>query len=146
MKSFKKYITEVKEFRDGYHIKWNADKVGYSTHHKDDADKELSFHKAKDEFDRGDAWEGAKKHIIRTISAQKSKEHNEREHYYQHVKPLSTLEHEWVGLHKKLKSSFNLPKDHPDRMNDKELDRYSKLGKSGIIRTSLLHDTHEVMK
>ena len=134
MITFKEFITEAK-----YDYEWDNDHLGYHVT-KDGQRVRDAFYKAKSTFDRGAADAAAKKHAIKLRGADKDADQKQREHDYQHNKPLSQLETEWVGLHKKLVSSLK----NKTSLSDQELKRYSDLGK--IVRNSLSDGTHKVMK
>jgi hypothetical protein len=86
------------------------------------------------------ALDAAKKQLNAAYFAEQKEANDKREHQNQYEKPLSALEQEWVELDKQLVKAARSGKYE---MSDRDLDRYNKL--SGIIRKSLLNDTHPSM-
>lgn len=103
--------------------------------------KEISKHPFKDiTKDAGTAYEAAKKRAITSHAADVSADNKQREHDYQHKKPLTDLEKKWVEMHKKLKNAIKTK----EYMSDDELKKYTSYGE--VVRKSLRDGTHEAVK
>jgi hypothetical protein len=140
MISFKQYIAETAAFERGkYSVHYHEnddDRGGHYTVHHDG--KEISKHPFTDfTKNASPAYEAAKKHAITSHAADVNADNKQREHDYQHKKPLSDLEKEWLELDKKM---VHHAQTKTGSFSDKESARWQSLGK--IARKSLIDGTH----
>jgi hypothetical protein len=132
---FKQFISEAIKRKLGdvvYDFHWDEKRFGY---YVTVGGKEVEFFKAKGPFDRSGAQEQAERLIVKLYSEDHTAKRKADEYKYQYEKPLSNLEKEWVELQKRFM-----------KLNDKELKRWEQLHQSGIIRKSLLDDSHPALK
>ena len=115
-----------------YDWEWDEKKMGFHTTVNGVSKK---FFKAKGFFDRSEAQEAAKTHMMHLYGDSMAAKRAADEHHFQFEKPLSQLEKEWVELEKRFM-----------KLNDKELDRWKSLAHSGIIRKSLINGKHPEVK
>jgi plasmid maintenance system killer protein len=107
----------------------------YSVHHDG---KEIAKYPFTDITKNvGPAHDAARKHIITKHAEDVNAENKQNEHDYQHKKPLSDLEKEWLHLDKKLVHHIQ---SKSGVFSDKERVRWESLGK--IARKSLIDGTH----
>lgn len=122
------FESQVKYEGNTYDFRWDQKREGFVTLENG---KEKGFFKAKSFFDRSEAQEEAKKLMIKLRSDHVTKVRAADEYEYQYNKPLSKLEQEWAEMTNRFMS-----------LTDKELARWEQLWKSGVIRKSLMDDSH----
>ena len=119
-----------------YDYHWDEEKCGFFV----TVDGVLGeFFPAKSKWDRGAANDAAKKMANRLRSEEILKLRKKQEAEYQ-LKPLSQLEAEWIGLHKKLIAAANKLVE----MTEKELQRYKQI--TEVVRHTVLDGTHPAMQ
>ena len=126
------FITEAT-----YDYRWDEDKCGFFTT-IDGVDQE--FFPAKSKWDRSEANNKAKKASALARSNEVMAKRKEEDDAYQFDRPLTSLEIQWVELHKKLIAAAN----KRGEMTDQELSRYKQLQQ--VVRQSILYGTHPIMK
>jgi hypothetical protein len=119
-----------------YDFHWDQKRMGFYVSINGKPVKDL-FYKAKGTFDRSGAQEQAQKMMIKLVSDAVQATDDARHHHNQYVKPLSDLEKEFVDLEKKF---------YKRELDEKGIQRWLDLGKSGIIRKSLIDQTHPAVK
>jgi hypothetical protein len=119
-----------------YDFQWDSKREGFVVTVNSKPVKDL-FYKAKGIFDRSGAQEQAQKMMIKLVSDAIQVHDDAKQYEYQYVKPLSDLEKEFVELEKKF---------YKKQLDQKGIDRWLDLGKSGIIRKSLIDQTHPAVK
>ena len=124
-------FNELKESAD-YDFHWDEGRFGYYVVANGE---ERGFFKAKSMFDRSEAQDAAKKLMFKIRSDDVVARQKADQYQYQYVKPLSDIEKEWVELEKRYMS-----------LNDEELARWLRLGKSGVVRKSMIDKTHPALK